>query len=248
MVKNWYDAGAGVYVWYGGEPDYRYFNQIGSFTQLIWRTTTKVAVGCVKTDGGYYVVATFDPIGNRPNLFYCNVLRGSADTLSAEGSGGGGGGGNKGPASNPGIPSAAAAAKNTRPSFKNNKPQQQKPQQKPNNSNRPNSNPSKPAQLHNSPPEAGAYTLQIGPNSNPSSQQQQKNIPGRVTPDPPSPPRVARSVEDVHLQGDGCNEKVNLGSMLRPSGGALGAGSGLHSTDQLVPLGQNVVSPQSSYD
>lgn len=48
---------------------------IGHFTQVVWKDSTELGVGCAKTDNGKtYVVANYNPPGNMMGKFKENVF------------------------------------------------------------------------------------------------------------------------------------------------------------------------------
>lgn len=45
------------------------------FTQILWNNTTKLGVAFLHKNGGYVVVAAYDPPGNIENKYTKNVFR-----------------------------------------------------------------------------------------------------------------------------------------------------------------------------
>ena len=75
---------SGAYVtkkWYDEIKDYDYSTEvanddIGHFTQVVWKATKEVGFGFTKNDEGkLFVVANYFPAGNTAGLFHENVLR-----------------------------------------------------------------------------------------------------------------------------------------------------------------------------
>ena len=73
-VKNWYQEGAKLYQWYGGEPPGGFHAKSGNFTQVVWRESERVGVGLAINGNSFYVVANYDPPGNCFTRFKHNVL------------------------------------------------------------------------------------------------------------------------------------------------------------------------------
>jgi len=68
-----------VDLWYNEVNFYKFENpgfspETGHFTQLIWRSTTKIGYGISRSGSNTYVVMQFDPCGNVNNQFDQNVL------------------------------------------------------------------------------------------------------------------------------------------------------------------------------
>ncbi len=58
-------------TWYDEIKDYNFNNPsqktgvVGHFTQLVWKGSKEVGIGCAKSqNGSYYVVANYYPAGN----------------------------------------------------------------------------------------------------------------------------------------------------------------------------------------
>ncbi|XP_017462123.1 PREDICTED: Golgi-associated plant pathogenesis-related protein 1-like, partial [Rhagoletis zephyria] len=74
-VDMWYGE-VGRYTAYGREPDFSSFLNWGHFTQLVWKGSRAVGVGCGRSADGLYqfVVGNFDPPGNMMGDFANNVF------------------------------------------------------------------------------------------------------------------------------------------------------------------------------
>ncbi|MET8976904.1 CAP family protein [Streptomyces sp. NPDC004539] len=74
VVDGWY-AQVRDYHSFGAEPDMSTFKKWGLFTQLVWKSSTRIGVGRATTsDGKTYVVVDYDPPGNYTGRFTANVL------------------------------------------------------------------------------------------------------------------------------------------------------------------------------
>ncbi|WP_416969452.1 CAP family protein [Streptomyces sp. 4F14] len=74
VVDGWYNQ-VHAYTAYGREPDMTAFKNWGLFTQLVWKSATRIGVGTAKTTNGKtYVVVNFAPQGNVAGRFTANVL------------------------------------------------------------------------------------------------------------------------------------------------------------------------------
>src|SRR5699024_9174856 len=50
-VQSWYDEIQFYNQFFGREPDLSSFDQWGHFTQLIWKGSTRLGVGCASSEG-----------------------------------------------------------------------------------------------------------------------------------------------------------------------------------------------------
>ena len=75
-VADTFYKGHVYYEWYGDEPDFTDYDKWGCFTQLVWKATSEVGLGCATENGLTYVVALYQPGGNVLGQFKDNVLEG----------------------------------------------------------------------------------------------------------------------------------------------------------------------------
>ena len=71
-VTDWYNERS-KYYWYGREPDMSSFQNWGHFTQVVWKGSHRVGVGCASTGNSFIVVGNYDPHGNVMQHFGENV-------------------------------------------------------------------------------------------------------------------------------------------------------------------------------
>ena len=71
-VTSWYNEKA-KYHWFGKEPDMRSFHEWGHFTQLVWKGSHKVGVGCGWHGNHLVVVANYEGHGNVVGQLHNNV-------------------------------------------------------------------------------------------------------------------------------------------------------------------------------
>ena len=71
-VQSWYDE-IRSYHYFGHEPSMGSFSNWGHFTQVVWKASTKVGVGCGVSGGKLYVVGNYSPAGNFVGHFRENV-------------------------------------------------------------------------------------------------------------------------------------------------------------------------------
>jgi len=73
-VKVWYSE-LDAYNWFGGEPPNLDTTGWGNFTQLVWRQSHHIGVGCACNNitGQHFIVANYDPPGNVAFRFRRNV-------------------------------------------------------------------------------------------------------------------------------------------------------------------------------
>lgn len=70
-VKSWYDE---IKDFTFGQPSPSNISQVGHFTQVVWKETTKVGMAFAEKDGRVIVVANYLPRGNVIGYFHTNVL------------------------------------------------------------------------------------------------------------------------------------------------------------------------------
>lgn len=73
LVQSWYDDIDNYATYFGAEPDMDSISLYGYFTQLIWRDSRRVGVGCGIRGNSLFVVANYDPAGNVNGRFQSNV-------------------------------------------------------------------------------------------------------------------------------------------------------------------------------
>jgi hypothetical protein len=80
VIDELYSRGAQTYFDNGGgagreptEHDMAHFGDWSQFTQMVWRTSQVVGVGCTWRGASFYVVLNYDPAGNVPEQFGANV-------------------------------------------------------------------------------------------------------------------------------------------------------------------------------
>jgi len=75
VVKTWYDTGAKYD--YDNPEDRNNFSRYGTFTQVVWKSTTKLGCGQAlgRNNGlnGVYVVCNYSPAGNLRGAFGDNI-------------------------------------------------------------------------------------------------------------------------------------------------------------------------------
>ncbi|XP_065093092.1 uncharacterized protein LOC135713787 [Ochlerotatus camptorhynchus] len=71
-----------VRLWYNEIKNYRFgqanptnFSQVGHFTQVVWKRSTKLGVGIAKNGTNVYVVCNYSPPGNYGGQYPANVTR-----------------------------------------------------------------------------------------------------------------------------------------------------------------------------
>ena len=72
MVKSWYDE---IEMYHYDRP--KFSHETGHFTQVVWRSTTKLGCAMAKSHGprgGVYLTCNYDPYGNLEGAFRENVL------------------------------------------------------------------------------------------------------------------------------------------------------------------------------
>ena len=72
-AQLFYD-GIKYYHYFGHEPDQSNFFKWGAFTQVVWKATQKLGVGCATAGDKFYLVANYDPSGNYEGEYAANVL------------------------------------------------------------------------------------------------------------------------------------------------------------------------------
>ena len=73
-VQRWYDEIKYYEDYFGEEPDMDTFKKWGHFTQVVWKNSARVGVGCASSGRKFYVVGNYDPAGNVEGEFADNVL------------------------------------------------------------------------------------------------------------------------------------------------------------------------------
>jgi len=71
-VRAWYNERP-AYRWIGREPDMKSFMKWGHFTQVVWKKSVRVGVGCAWKGNKMVVVANYDPPGNYRGQYRVNV-------------------------------------------------------------------------------------------------------------------------------------------------------------------------------
>ena len=71
-VNSWY-AEKSKYHWFGHEPNMATFHEWGHFTQLVWKGSHAVGVGCGRHGNRLVVVANYSPPGNYAGRYHDNV-------------------------------------------------------------------------------------------------------------------------------------------------------------------------------
>uniref|UniRef100_A0A1Y1KMF7 SCP domain-containing protein n=1 Tax=Photinus pyralis TaxID=7054 RepID=A0A1Y1KMF7_PHOPY len=69
-VNSWYSE---IHKYVFGEATPHNFNDVGHFTQLIWKNSKQLGVGKVAKNGKVWVVANYDPPGNYGGEYVENV-------------------------------------------------------------------------------------------------------------------------------------------------------------------------------
>lgn len=70
-VQSWYSE-IQKYHYYGREPDSG-AKGFGHFTQVVWKATQRVGVGCGKAGNATTIVADYAPAGNMGGEYAANV-------------------------------------------------------------------------------------------------------------------------------------------------------------------------------
>lgn len=74
-VKAWYDEISIYKPYLGREPNMANFMAWGHFTQVVWKSTSKLGMGIARKNGYIVVVANYDPPGNYKGNFAANVKK-----------------------------------------------------------------------------------------------------------------------------------------------------------------------------
>ncbi|KAI5735155.1 hypothetical protein M8J77_014916 [Diaphorina citri] len=74
-VKSWYDEISLYRPYFGREPNMANFKEWGHFTQVVWKSSSKLGVGIARKNGHILVVANYDPPGNYQGQYANNVRR-----------------------------------------------------------------------------------------------------------------------------------------------------------------------------
>jgi len=72
-VQSWYNEISDYLSQFGSEPPMSTFSKYGLFTQLIWKNSKLLGVGCASRGNSKYVVANYEPSGNVIGQFRMNV-------------------------------------------------------------------------------------------------------------------------------------------------------------------------------
>lgn len=80
LAVGFSDGTAALQAWYseGNNYDYSNTNQYTHFTQVIWKSTTKLGCAikdCTAQNWGHYVICSYDPAGNMVGEEAANVLQ-----------------------------------------------------------------------------------------------------------------------------------------------------------------------------
>lgn len=70
VVQSWYNE---IKYYRFGQSQPSNFSQVGHFTQVVWKASTKVGVGIAKNGRNIYVVCNYDPPGNFGGRYPANV-------------------------------------------------------------------------------------------------------------------------------------------------------------------------------